>query len=80
MVSKDYSDNEKIGGKFEIEVKNMCKEIVDCHYCRYACCESADSWVDCFVEDFAYFHHTPKDSKEAEECGWFEFDDTFPKF
>lgn len=58
----------------------MCKEIADCHYCRYACCESEDSRADCFVEDFAYFHHTVKDSKEAEECDWFEFDDTFPKF
>lgn len=57
------------------------EKVVDCHYCNYACCESEDSWVSCYVEDFAYFSHNVKDSKkEAAECEWFRFCDIFPKF
>lgn len=54
--------------------------IVDCHYCEYATCESPTSWCDCSVEDGCYFDHIVTDSKEAEECDWFEFCDIFPKF
>lgn len=59
----------------------MKKEIIDCHYCEYACCENATSWCKCYIEDGNYFSHEVKDSKkEAEECSWFEFCDIFPKF
>lgn len=27
------------------------KEIRDCHYCEYACCNNEKSEVDCYVED-----------------------------
>lgn len=60
---------------------DMKKEIIDCHYCEYACCENADSWCNCYVEDGNYFSHEVKDSKkEAEECSDFMFCDIFPKF
>ena len=58
----------------------MKKEIRDCHYCEYACCDDADGWCDCYVEDGAYFsHHVVDSKKEAEKCEWFEYCDVFPK-
>ena len=58
----------------------MKQEIIDCHYCEYGSCLDEKSSVDCYVEDFTYFDHHVKDSKkEAENCGWFEFCDIFPK-
>ena len=57
------------------------EEIIDCHYCEYACCENDTGWCSCYVEDGNYFSHEVKDGKkEAEECSWFEFCDIFPKF
>lgn len=52
-------------------------EIRDCHYCEYAFCGNAeDEYVDCYVDDYAYFDHHVTDSKEAEECDWFGRDVT----
>ena len=57
------------------------EEIRDCHYCDYGMCANSDSKVDCYVEDFGYFSHHVEDSrKEAEECEWFKYCDSFPKF
>lgn len=57
------------------------KEIIDCHYCDHASCESKQSEVDCYVEDYGYFdHHVVDSKKEAEECGYFSFCDVFPKY
>ena len=57
----------------------MSKEKADCHYCQYAMCSDENSYVDCYVDDFAYFDHHVTDSKEAEECTWFRYCDSFPK-
>lgn len=54
-------------------------ENIDCHYCEYAMTNSPSDSVDCYVEDFAYFDHHIKDSKEAENCDCFEYSDIFPK-
>ena len=58
------------------------REIIDCHYCRYACCGSPEEEdIRCCCDDGCYFDHYVKDSKkEAEECSLFEFDDYFPKY
>lgn len=68
--------------KIDNEAKRkQLKKVIDCHYCNYACCESAKSPCDCYVEDNCYFDHHVKDSKvEAENCQWFEFCDVFPKY
>lgn len=60
----------------------MKNEIIDCHYCEYASCDSPDGeFCDCYVEDNSYFDHHVKDSKkEAEECPFFEYCDIFPKY
>ena len=52
----------------------------DCHYCEFAMCENETSYVDCYVEDNAYFDHHVTDSSEAEQCSMFEYCDVFPKF
>ena len=36
---------------------NKKDKTVDCHYCEYAMCSDANSEVDCYVDDFAYFDH-----------------------
>ena len=58
----------------------MSEEIRDCHYCEYAVCESKDSYVNCYAEDGTYYDHHVKDSKEAEQCEMFDYNDTFPKW
>ena len=56
------------------------KEIIDCHYCEYACCDDATGWCLCYADDGGYFDHGVKDSKkEAEECSDFKFCNIFPK-
>lgn len=56
-------------------------EIRDCHYCEYAFCGNAeDEYVDCYVDDYGYFDHHVTDSKEAEECDWFVYNNNFPKY
>ena len=62
-------------------IVEMSKEIVDCYYCEYGCCDSpCDEHIDCYCDDNSYFDHHVKDSKEeAENCNMFEFCDYFPK-
>lgn len=57
------------------------EKIIDCRYCEYATCESANgNWCDCNVEDEAYFDHHVTDFKESEQCSWFRYCDIFPKY
>lgn len=58
----------------------MSEEIRDCHYCGWAFCESKDSDVNCYAEDDTYYDNHVKDSKEAEQCEMFDYNDTFPKW
>ena len=57
-------------------------EVVDCRYCDYCVCDSpTDDKVDCYVEDGCYFSHHIKDPvKEAQDCEWFRYCDSFPKW
>lgn len=62
-----------------INLINSCnnKEIVDCHYCKYASCKDKKGSVSCCVDNYYYVN----DSKEeAENCNIFTFCDVFPKF
>lgn len=61
---------------------NKEKETIDCRYCNYCYCNSpTDKEADCYVEDEAYFSHHIKDPiKEAEECSFFIYCDSFPKW
>ncbi len=53
----------------------------DCHYCEWCMCvDENDDKAACYVEDNGYFDHNIIDSKEAENCLWFIFCDTFPKY
>jgi len=52
---------------------------VDCHYCEYAMCLDDKSPVDCYSDDNCYFDHKVIDSKEAEVCYMFRYNDIFPK-
>lgn len=66
-----------------INLINSCnnKEIVDCHYCKYASCEDEKGSVSCYADNYCYFDHYINDSKEeAKNCNMFTFCDVFPKF
>jgi hypothetical protein len=58
----------------------MNKEIVDCHYCNYGFCADSTSKVDCYCADGEYFDHEVTDPKEAENCIFFMYCDSFPKW
>ena len=59
-------------------------EVVDCRYCNYCACDSPtdDKNVDCYGEDGGgYFsHHIQDPVKEAQDCEWFRYCDSFPKW
>lgn len=62
-----------------INLINSCnnKEIVDCHYCKYANCEDEKGSVSCYADSY----YCVNDSKEeAKNCNMFTFCDVFPKF
>lgn len=57
------------------------EEVRDCRFCNYCMTDSPNSEkCDCYVEDNGYFsRHIENPIKEARECKWFIYCDSFPK-